>query len=193
MIVKLRDGWVVNVFGATLRSSRRLASNADTKFLGGYQFVLALLKCLVTFLHIASYWSCWAVIDDPCCLEMVYHALKGFVLQLNGLLGPLGAHKWFTKAPRSHSKFNNECPDLFRFFSIFTKSKTYWTSEKSEKISQVYSVRSSGTRRIYHSNYLITINDLIVERRILELTNWRHRSLNIKALLSKPSSLKELP
>lgn len=123
LIVKLRDGWVVNVFGATLRSSRRLASNADTKFLGGYQFVLALLKCLVTFLHIASYWSCWAVIDDPCCLEMVYHALKGFVLQLNGLLGPLGAHKWFTKAPRSHSKFNNECPDLFRFFSIFYKIK----------------------------------------------------------------------
>lgn len=121
--IKLRDGWVVNVFGATLRSSRRLASNADTKFLGGYQFVLALLKCLVTFLHIASYWSCWAVIDDPCCLEMVYHALKGFVLQLNGLLGPLGAHKWFTKAPRSHSKFKNECPDLFRFFSIFYKIK----------------------------------------------------------------------
>ena len=123
LIIKLRDGWVVNVFGATLRSSRRLASNADTKFLGGYQFVLALLKCLVTFLHIATYWSCWAVIDDPCCLEMVYHALKGFVLQLNGLLGPLGAHKWFTKAPRSHSKFNNECPDLFRFFSIFYKIK----------------------------------------------------------------------
>ena len=54
---------------------------------------------------------------------MVYHALKGFVLQLNGLLGPLGAHKWFTKAPRSHSKFNNECPDLFRFLSIFYKIK----------------------------------------------------------------------
>lgn len=54
---------------------------------------------------------------------MVYHALKGFVLQLNGLLGPLGAHKWFTKAPRSHSKFNNECPDLFRFFSIFLQNQ----------------------------------------------------------------------